>query len=356
MRKTIVMAFVAMLAISAFAPLARGVEVPIGTPLNGGLKDYSSVFGANGLPLAVGAALTQGDEQRSIFTVSSLFYGEIGPSNPTGTDFIVPGAQVSEYNGSSLTGMLYDLDFRTLLVEPSGSAPGVSGPTAYWTAGSRYIAGVDWVDTYTPAFPAVDTLAGYGAIMVIYADDTIDWNPATSGGDSAWSAATGPALGGALPNMSDEYPTVSDVPGAVAVPSGDASPFLILALTPLPSQIAVLNPGRFTGLTAADVLVEETFYYAVPGVSAGHTTGFAFANVIGGSFASSISPNTFGPGRDVRFDFDVVFAKSRSDAGVYGWLSNSDDPLGIATIPEPATMSLLTLGLLGLVGFRKRKV
>ncbi len=351
MRKFIGLAVVAALLASLAAAPAGATTLPLGVALNGNLKDFSSVWdtsnGGDGNPLDVGEAIQLGDEQRAIFTVSSLFFGALGPGDPTGTDFITAGGPVGTYSNSSLTGLLYDVDYRAAVVESTGL-------TTYWTAGTRYTKGVDWVDTYTRGFPAVHTLAGYGGIVVIYADDTVDWNPATSGGDSAWSAGTGPALGAALPTMSDEYPTVADIPGASAIPVGDASPFLILALTPIPSIIQTLDAARFSGLTASDVFIEEKFTSATPdpGGITGGATGFAFANVLGGAFAPFMATNVFGPGLDVRFDFDVKFVTQKLQAN--GWLGESEDPVGFATIPEPTTVSLLVVGLLGLVGLRKR--
>ncbi len=347
MKKLVLVVFVALLAVGLAAPPAGAASVPLGAELNANLKDFSSVWDTGtGDPVAVGEAIDPGDEQRAIFTVSSLFFGDLGPGDPTGTDFITAGAQYNAYTGSSLTGMLYDVNYRAAASESTGL-------TTYWTAGTRYVAGTDWVDTYTKDFSAVDGLSGYGGIVVIYEDDTVDWDPSTTGGDSAWSAGTGPALGAALPTMSDEYPTVADISSATAIAAGDASPFLILAMTPIPGGIAAANPGRFTGLGASDVFVEEEFTLAVPGTSSGGATGFAFGNVIGGAFATSVRPNTFGPGRDIRFDFDVEFVKDKSEA--YGWLGESDDPVGIATLPEPATMSLLGLGLVGLIAGATRK-
>lgn len=79
--------------------------------------------------------------------------------------------------------------------------------------------------------------------------------------------------------------------------------------------------------------------------------GIAFANVLGGLWADQylIQTDTFGPGLDISIDFELN-TDSRED-----FMVGSDDPIKFTTIPEPATISLLGMGLVGLVGLRRKR-
>jgi hypothetical protein len=78
--------------------------------------------------------------------------------------------------------------------------------------------------------------------------------------------------------------------------------------------------------------------------------GLAFGNIIGGtSIGSTIwNTNAFGPGLDVRLEFEPDLVPTN------GWQSASDDPVQWSVLPEPTTMGLLGMGLVG-IGLRARR-
>lgn len=88
--------------------------------------------------------------------------------------------------------------------------------------------------------------------------------------------------------------------------------------------------------------------------------GFGYMSVTGGTNMAKFDTNgftftNFGPA-DMFFRSNFVLANSQTCSANNGWKVCSDDPLIGSTVPEPATLGLLGLGLLGMgASLRKRK-
>jgi len=120
-----------------------------------------------------------------------------------------------------------------------------------------------------------------------------------------------------------------------------------------------LKPGiKFgDGNPANDYITYENFLDSTTSPFTGK--GGFYADITGGAFASLFNTHsqcvTDDSGNTFCRDF---FAKFDTSApGSFGWLANAEDPVvGASAVPEPATMLLLGSGLLGMAGFRKRKI
>jgi hypothetical protein len=376
------LAVVGMLASSVLADTV----LPFGYK-RASLVDRSSVY-RQGQPIPTGGELEIGDEQRVIYRIDAINNGtlELGLA-PPGTKQVFSDGGVPYTNGA-LTGMLYDLEIGGF--GTSGKPLPGDPSDLYFVPGPRYKSdgtGTDgmWTDTVPSAsVGAVTTAAGYGGIIVVYDDGTINTKFQGDGdgavlGDGAGSNAgmnqgeydwrmpgdlTGAtphpgagvmAVPGVLTNA-DYFPTVSDTvannPGATYPDSGTAVPWLIMVLAPLPAQFyappaagGLMDPGAPT----TTVLLEDEFSIT------GGASGYAFGNIIGGTYGTSMMQDVFGPGLDVRLDFDISVPGGGLTAD--GWQTRSDDPVqfGVSIIPEPGVMSLLGLGVLGLIGVQAKR-
>jgi hypothetical protein len=280
-----------------------------------------------------------GDESRSIFTVDGLNYGQVS-ADALGAVTIDSVAAGVPYTNGVLAGMLYDL-----LVLPGSSAPGESPsplpiPTGtpwvlFFGPGGRYTTagGTDgtWADLYTPDGSApVSTATGAGGLIVVYDDPAR--NTDFTGGPGAWSEGTGGASADGSLSASDFYPTISDV-----------APWLVIALMPLEPTWAAA-----TGAPAGTVMYERL-------EAAGSGTGRAWGNIIGGTSLATTDwgHDVFGPGLDVRLDYQSKVTPYPGVDG--GWTATSVDPIMFTVVPEPASMTLLGLGLASLAGLAARR-
>jgi hypothetical protein len=317
---------------------------------------WDTSAGGDGQPLDIGEQIQPGDEQRSIVNVKHIGFAEVKPKFPNQTPGTKSTAGGPAYI-SGIRGMLYDIDFRAF--DPLGSSPRAG--VAYWEAGDRYQKGTDWIDTYTEGSEVgpVHLQDGYGGLMVLYdhnvefygpdliaADPSDPFEPSGNGaGDGDWveNVTTGSPVDPSLPNKYDEYPSINDE-------AQFREPWLVMVLAPLPTALTT-DRVNYPSIQSTDVLAEQNFELADSN-SDGGGKGYRWGNVIGGSAADTIRPDVFGPGLDVRFDFDVDFVTSRDDADQ--WLGTADDPFGFAT-PEPTATVLLLLGLLGFLSVRRKR-
>jgi len=349
MRK--VLAVLAVLAIVAGSASAFDLEAGL---YSGSITDRSNVYsGGNqpdddsdyALPETPGSPVNVGDEQRTVFSLDALSFGVLDVNPFSGDVKITETGPSVTYTPKNLKGVLYDINVSGITNGVPVAGDGLLHDI-YKTPGGRYTStgGTDgtWTDTVaSPSVGLVTSAGGYGGLLVIYEDPTAGTptNP-FSAGPSAWREPGQPGhvaspLAGVLSD-SDNFPGITDQ-GLV---------WLVAVLTPLPAS-AYNFP---VGAPAGTVLVEKGF--SVDSGGTGDASGIAFANIIGGSAASLFMLDIFGAGRDIRIDFDIDFD---ANGTVDGWQVESDDPVQFGAIPEPATLTLLGLGLASLGVIRRRK-
>ena len=291
----------------------------------------SSVLGEAAANAALGGAddPVVGDELRSVYYVDTLH----GPE-PWGG-----GTQYEQFGipyGEELTGLLYDL--KLVEVNPL-SATFVE---LYFAPLGRNPITSDWDN---------DMPAGSGGVFELYRDAAPDGTPLTWDPDGA-GGLLGPQQW-VEGDMDGSGPHIADTLESGAVGATDGTLWMQGVLTPLG-----LTPG---GLS---YVLKETF-----DLTAANETGDvlpAYVNITGGSpevlslFERGVFdvPPAF-VGRDVKIDANFVFPfatdYASSEQSTAGWQIASSDPTRAYILPEPGTVSLLGLSLLGLALRRRRR-
>jgi hypothetical protein len=336
MRKFLVLSVVVLVALSLISPPAGAITLP--DPGSGLMKfkfeDASSLYVNNvprapinmdalpgGPPDPPGFADTMvqiGDELRVVLNLTQII---AVPSGKTVT--AVPG---------ELEGLAYDLNlFKTQPV------PVVqNGWNDLWFNASNR--------NPRPELTAAQVAAGWGGVLEIWYDPTPDatgttlYNPSGDGkGPQKWVQAGGP--GGR-----DAYPTVNI--------GDDATLWLAIVFVP---QVGI-DPQ--TGL-AFNFLWHEGIDLSLSGLDGDLEQ--AWGHIVAGSAMSMFKPDAFGPGIDIVLGANIYFPGNLLYNGtapdVGNWASGSDDPSLGLIIPEPTTLSLVGIGLVGLLGraYRRRK-
>lgn len=278
------------------------------------LVDYSSFYNGN-TPIGVPGSWSTfdpttliGAELRAIFKITDMS----NQWNPAAPAYWTEVAT----DGSALTGLVYDLAVAEVSTFPGGFVllltpmAGSGDPAAVPGSGGQ-------LDVWSDATPDFDNTLGPGL-----------WNDSLAGHDGH-----------------DDYPTASDIDAGGALDPGvslwlraDFVPIGLLSdgVTPFVFAITMQTSGTGIGTAFADVTVNNT--------------GLPISGSV--DFPDPLSPVN---GGDLRIIYNLTLAGNQTVFS--GWQVQSNDPIEFFALPEPASMSLLLVGLFGGAGayWRRRR-
>ena len=236
-----------------------------------------------------------------------------------------------------------------------GSTGGIIGPDLfgdyrlYFVAGPEYGGRIDvWRDT-TPDWADPD---GAGPLLDVW-----------ESGPGAWvrpgDAYVDPFLGAITP---DDYPGASDMDRTGAADAG-ASLWLTGTYAPLFSDDnlnSIRDPWEMdtawfdqNGNAVFDAGIDLVAVYGISAWSPGGIgSATAWIDFDGGSYFPNIVQDSLGIGYDLSLTADLHPSKY-GDRGLWG--TRSSDPTYMEVIPEPTSLALLGMGIVGLVGHIRRR-
>jgi hypothetical protein len=314
MRKIGLFLFVAALAALAFVPSAQALTLLEGDvtlhlqdatslwtpdPAGGGALIPRLPNWASATPGFAPDGIAVGDESRSVFNVDTFEYLD----HP---DVVIPDGE--------LTGLVYDLTVSSFVfISPTQVAINFTGGrVAYYLDTSPEGADEGHVINPVPGSPA----------PLEWVEDSVTWGGAGMDG---------------FTNVNLLADGVTADPGTSLWLLGDFLPVNALGTT------LTLFIDLSTGLGSS---------------------GGGFVNLIGGSelgmFTQGIGTTPLGALYDMTFQYTTsqdpdVFYYSSTYADDGFWQISSSDPVRANVVPEPATLSLLGLGVIGLVARRRKR-